>query len=153
MLEITFGNIRGGWAETTFNFGDQAITVGISYICDPFGDLADAALRLLKQETPVALRFTDEDNNYDLRFDWRDGRYHITLTEHGYFNADPQPPEKPFITEGDPKKLAAMMWRELDRMSRIKEARNFMCDESFEPRFRWHYPDAKLAELEKALMG
>lgn len=55
-------------------------------------------------------------------------------------------------TECDPREFVTNLWMQLSQHSRNPEARSFMRDEGCDPNFRWHYPDDKIVELEKALM-
>ncbi len=149
MLEITFGKIEAGWAETIFDFGHTSIRVHISYLCDPFKDLAELGLRVLKNEPSLEVRFTDEDNEYTLTSEVTDGRQLLTLEVDREVNG-----ESPVTlsTEDAPREFATMLWRQLSQQSRNPAARDFMCDENCAEKFRWHYPDDKIAEMEKALM-
>lgn len=153
MLEITFGRIEAGWAETKFDFGHASLTVDISYVDDPFRDLADLGLRLMKRESPLEVHFTDEEFDFDLRCDLRAGKCHITLECDGCSNIGRPRDPQCLTCEEDPREFAAMIWRELSRTSQNPEARNFWQTQGCEERFRWHYPDDKIVELEQALMA
>lgn len=72
-----------------------------------------------------------EECYFTLHCELRAEKYHITLECDG---------------------IATMLWRGLSRMSQNAEARNFLVIEGCEERFRWHFPDDKIAELEEALM-
>ncbi|MDP1591991.1 MAG: hypothetical protein Q8M07_29795 [Prosthecobacter sp.] len=153
MIEITFGRIEAGWAETRFDFGHASLTVDISWEGDPFRDLADLGLRLMKQESPLEMHFTDEEFTFALHCELRAWKYHVTLECDGASNFDRPRDPQCLTCEEDPREFATMLWRELSRMSQNPEARNFLVFEGCEERFRWHFPDDKIAELEQALMG
>lgn len=152
MLEITFGDIADGWAKTNFDFDHENLTVDISYECDPFRDLADLAVRLMREESPLEMRFTDEEFNFVLCCKLLSDKCHITLECDGLSNVERHRPPQCFTCEADPREFARMLKRELARMSRDPKARNFWQTQDSEDRFHWHYPDDKVAELEKALM-
>lgn len=150
MLEITFGIIRAGWAETTFQFDERAITIGISYISDPFTDLATAALRLLAGDSPVEVVFTDEEESYQLRFEVRDGSYEAVLRTINGMNEGCLCLILPLATEGKLSDLLLMLRNELSRQKANPAARSFMCDENRASQYRWRFPDDQVAALENA---
>lgn len=57
MLEITFGEIEHGCADICFDTGTERLEIRISYFSDPFEDLAELALVMLRGETEAMMRF------------------------------------------------------------------------------------------------
>jgi hypothetical protein len=104
-------------------------------------------------ESPLEVQFTDEEFHFVLRCELLDGQCRITLECDGISNEKRHRPPQRLTCEQGAWEFATMLWRELSRMSQNPEARNFWQTDDGEERFRWHYPDAKIAELEKALKG
>ena len=108
MLNITFGKIEAGWADTTFDFGHASIVLSISYVCDPFTELAEFGLRVLKNETPLEVEFNDEQNYYTLVYELAEGRNEVMLkiddevqtTDSGMLSTEADPRE--FATKPKP---------------------------------------------------
>ena len=119
MFEITFGEIDAGWAQTWFDNGEERIEVRISYVCDPFHDLASLALRMTRLESPLEMRFTDEDYDFDLLLIRNDGTYRLRLECDGRSNyAEIREPLQ-LTAEIEPWEMATQLWRELSRVSRL----------------------------------
>lgn len=162
MLEITFGEIADGWAEVVFDFGQSTqVKTSISYLTHPFDDLADFALGMLRGDTSGEMAFTDEYDNWFLSFQkLPDGLCRLHLERWTPWSVSPTrgggvQSEDWLSDPVAPWHFGFQVWNELARVQHQPGVLRWTDDEEGclpEGRFN-QARAAKIAELEKALMG
>jgi hypothetical protein len=160
MLQITFGEIDSGCAQTQFDTGEQQIGVLISFFTDPFADLAELALAMLRGEPEAQLRFTDEPGDYRLITRRGENGYSFRLEQWTYFFNAPattnQLEKIHFeVPDIDPTNFALQVCIELQRIAAFPCMMRWYLstDEHGEPIDDNTERELKIAELEAALMA
>lgn len=160
MLQITFGEIESGCAQTWFKTGDQQTGVKISFFTDPFADLAELALTMLRGETEAQMRFTDEPGDYRLIARRGEKGYALRLEQWTYFFNAPatanQLEKIHFeVPEIDPSTFALQLCIELQRVASFPGVIRWYLstDEHGDPIDDNTERELKIAELEAALMA
>ena len=161
MLEITFGKIESGCAETTFDFGTEPpLKLRVSYFTELFGDLAELALCMVRGEPSGMTAFTDEYDHYDLSFQRQpDGRCLLQLEGSQPWLQHPGATKTHTTSERqienvDSWRFGFQLWSELTRIKALPGVLHWMLDEApglREEQFNQER-NAKIDELEKALM-
>jgi hypothetical protein len=160
MLQITFGEIDSGCAQTQFDTGDQQIGVQISFFTDPFAELAELALAMLRGEPEAQMRFTDEPGDYRLIARRCEKGYSLRLEQWMYFFNAPatanQLEKIHFeVSEVDPPTFALQLCIELQRIASFPGVIRWYLstDEHGDPIADTTERELKIAELEAALMA
>lgn len=156
MLEITFGGIEYGCADTCFDTGAERVEIRISFFTDPFQDLAELALAMLRGETEAMMSFTDEPAEYRLIAIRHGSTYTMRLEQWtDWFSLPPgiNKLEKTHfvVADIDPKSWALQICVELQRIMPRPGVVNWFLDEDDEETAH-NERVAKVAELEKVLM-
>lgn len=162
MLEITFGEIADGCADTTFHFGpDQGVEMRISYLTEPFQDLAVFAMAMLRGDESGEMGFTDEYDNWFLNFQRQPDRLcSLRLEQWTPWTVNPTKSgcvqtEDWQVENVEPWHFGFRLWSELARVQhRPGVLRWINDDEGCLPEGRFNRErDGQIAALEKALMG
>lgn len=162
MLEITFGEIEDGWAETTFDFGkEQRLTLALSYMTELFGDLADLTLCMLRGEASGIAAFTDEYDHYKLSFQRQpDSLYFLRLERWHPWSLLPSEVGRIQtydwdVKNAEPWHFGYHLWSELERVKSLPGVLRWMNDEDAGmPGGHFNQArNAKITSLEKALLA
>lgn len=162
MLEITFGEIADGWADVVFDFGQSTqVKTSMSYLTEPFKGLTAFSLAMLRGESSGELSFTDEYDNWFLSFqklpDGLCGLHLERWTPCSTFPVRGVGTQSEDWLSGpvEPWHFGFQLWSELARVQHQPGVLRWRDDEEgCLPEGRYNQARAaKIAELEKALMG
>lgn len=160
MLQITFGEIEAGWAQTWFDTGTVRVEVDMSYLTEPFADLADLVLTMLSGEQEARMQFAEEPGEYRLIATRTGDTYRLRLERWTDIYCIPKEDNKLEevcleVSGIEPAAFALHVWSELKRVavfSAVQEWRMKDDDEDDDLRvLDYQFRDDKISELEKAL--